>query len=55
MILMDVVMPGINGFQATRQLTRSDIHFAYTRDYRLFEEVRMPTGFGESARVLVGI
>jgi len=23
-ILMDVVMPGINGFQATRQLTRSD-------------------------------
>ena len=24
-ILMDVVMPGINGFQATRQITRSDI------------------------------
>ena len=23
-ILMDVVMPGINGFQATRQITRSD-------------------------------
>jgi len=23
-ILMDVVMPGINGFQATRQLTRSE-------------------------------
>ena len=23
-ILMDVVMPGINGFQATRQLTRAD-------------------------------
>ena len=23
-ILMDVVMPGINGFQATRQLTRND-------------------------------
>lgn len=23
-ILMDVVMPGMNGFQATRQLTRSD-------------------------------
>lgn len=24
MILMDVVMPGINGFQATRQITRND-------------------------------
>jgi twitching motility two-component system response regulator PilH len=24
-ILMDVVMPGINGFQATRQLTRNEI------------------------------
>ena len=24
LILMDVVMPGINGFQATRQITRSD-------------------------------
>ena len=24
MILMDVVMPGINGFQATRQITRSE-------------------------------
>ncbi|MCZ6710619.1 MAG: response regulator [Gammaproteobacteria bacterium] len=23
-ILMDVIMPGINGFQATRQLTRND-------------------------------
>ena len=23
-VLMDVVMPGINGFQATRQLTRND-------------------------------
>ena len=23
-ILMDVVMPGINGFQATRQITRAD-------------------------------
>ena len=23
-ILMDVVMPGVNGFQATRQITRSD-------------------------------
>jgi twitching motility two-component system response regulator PilH len=23
-ILMDVVMPGINGFQATRQITRND-------------------------------
>ncbi len=23
-VLMDVVMPGINGFQATRQLTRTD-------------------------------
>ena len=23
-ILMDVVMPGINGFQATRQITRSE-------------------------------
>ncbi len=25
MILMDVVMPGINGFQATRQLTKHDV------------------------------
>jgi twitching motility two-component system response regulator PilH len=24
-ILMDVVMPGINGFQATRQLTKNEI------------------------------
>lgn len=24
-ILMDVVMPGINGFQATRQITRNDV------------------------------
>ena len=24
LVLMDVVMPGLNGFQATRQLTRSD-------------------------------
>lgn len=24
LILMDVVMPGLNGFQATRQLTKSD-------------------------------
>lgn len=24
-ILMDVVMPGINGFQATRQITRSEL------------------------------
>ena len=36
-ILMDVVMPGINGFQATRQLTRDNADAPHPGDHRFIE------------------
>ena len=50
-ILMDVVMPGINGFQATRQITRN----TDTSHIPVIIKTRTRTKSGVNVRVLADI
>jgi CheY-like chemotaxis protein len=49
LILMDVVMPGTNGFQATRALSRDEATKA-SRHHLHHQEIRKPTSSGACAR-----
>ena len=50
-VLMDIVMPGLNGFQATRQLTK-DAETSAIPVIIVTTRTRRPTRSGASARAL---